>query len=57
MESEQTGLFLNNNKTKIMVNEKLEEFKVGDDKCVEVVDNFVFLGSKIYSFVDCGGEI
>lgn len=30
-----------------MVNEKLEEFKVGDDKCVEVVDNFVFLGSKI----------
>lgn len=38
-----------------MTNEKMEEFKLGDGEFVEV--SLIFLGSKLFSSGDCGGEI
>ena len=55
-ESALAGLFLNIKKTKIMTTEPIDEWKMNDEE-VEVVDNFVFLGSNITYTGDCSAEI
>ena len=54
--SEKAGLKLNIQKTKIMAFRPITSWKIEGEK-VEVVTNFLFLGSKITGRGDCSHEI
>ena len=55
-ESEKAGLKFNIQKTKIMAFTPLTSWQIEGEK-VEVVTNFIFLGSKITVDSDCSHEI
>ena len=55
-ESEKVGLTLNIQKTKIMASGPITSWQI-DEKTVETVADFVFLGSKITADGDCSHEI
>ena len=55
-ESERAGLKLNIKKTKIMASGPITSWQIEGEK-VEVVTNFLFLGSKITADSDCSHEI
>ena len=56
VESEKVGLKLNIQKTKIMASGPITLWEV-DGETVEVVSDFIFLGSKITADGDCSHEI
>ena len=55
-ESEKVSLKLNIQKTKIMASGLITSWKI-DEKTVETVSDFIFLGSKITADGDCSHEI
>ena len=55
-ESENVGLKLNIQKTKIMASGLITSWKI-DGETVETVRDFIFLGSKITADYDCNHEI
>ena len=55
-ESEQAGLKLNVQKTKIMASGPITLWQI-DEETKETVTNFIFLGSKITAGGDCSHEI
>ena len=55
-ESENVGLKLNIQKTKIMASGPITSWEI-DGQTVETVSGFVFLGSKITADGDCSHEI
>ena len=55
-ESEKVGLKLNIQKTKIMASSPTSSWKIGRE-IMEIVTDFVFLGSKIILDDDCSREI
>ena len=55
-ESEKVGLKLNNQKTKIMASGPITSWQI-DGETVEIVADFIFLGSKITADGDCSHEI
>ena len=55
-ESEKVGLKLNIQKTKIMASGLITSWEI-DGETVEIVSNFIFLGSKITADGDCRHEI
>ena len=55
-ESEEVGLKLNNQKTKIMASSPITSWEI-DGETVETVADFIFLGSKITADGDCSHEI
>ena len=55
-ESEEVGLKLNIQKTKIMASGPITSWQI-DGKTVETVADFIFLGSKITADGDCSHEI
>ena len=55
-ESEKAGLKLNIQKTKIMASGPITPWQV-DDETMEMVRDFIFLGSKITADGDCSHEI
>ena len=55
-ESENVGLKLNIQKTKIMTSGPITSWQI-DGETVETVANFIFLGSKITADDDCSHEI
>ena len=55
-ESEKVGLKLNIQKTKIMASAPITSWKI-DGETVEIVRDFIFLGSKIIADGDCSHEI
>ena len=55
-ESEKAGLKLNNQKTKIMAFSPITSWQIEGEK-VEIVTDFLFLGSKITVDSDCSHEI
>ena len=55
-ESEKTGLKLNTQKTKIMASGPITSWQIEGEK-VEVMTDFLFLGSKITPDSDCSEEI
>ena len=55
-ESEQVGLKLSIQKTKIMASSPISSWQTEGEK-VEVVTDFIFLGSKITVDSDCSHEI
>ena len=55
-ESEQVGLKLNIQKTKIMASGPITSWEI-DGETVETVSDFIFLGSKITADGDCRHEI
>ena len=55
-ESEKAGLKLNIQKTKIMVSGPITSWQI-DEKTMETVTDFIFLGSKIIADGDCCHEI
>ena len=55
-ESEKTGLTLNIQKTKIMATGPMTSWQIGGET-MEMVNNFLFLGSKITADGDCNQEI
>ena len=55
-ESEKIGLKLNIQKTKIMVSSPITSWQI-DGETVEIVADFIFLGSKITADGDCSQEI
>ena len=55
-ESEKAGLKLNIQKTKIMASSPTTSWKI-DGETMEMVTNFIFLGSKITAGGDCSHEI
>ena len=55
-ESEQVGLMLNIQKTKIMASGPITSWEI-DGETVETVTDFIFLGSKITADGDCSHEI
>ena len=55
-ESENVGLKLNIQKTKIMVSGPITSWKI-DGETVETVSDFIFLDSKITADGDCSHEI
>ena len=55
-ESEKAGLKLNIQKTKIMVSGPITSWQI-DEKTMETVTDFIFLGSKITADGDCCHEI
>ena len=55
-ESEKVGLKLNIQKTKIMASSPITSWEV-DGETVEIVSDFIFLGSKITADGDCSHEI
>ena len=55
-ESEKVGLKLNIQKTKIMVSGPITSWQI-DGETVEIVAEFIFLGSKITADGDCSHEI
>ena len=56
VESEKVGLKLNIQKTKIMASGPIASWEI-DGETVEIVSDFVFLGSKITADGDCSHEI
>ena len=54
--SEKVGLKLNIQKTKIMASGPITSWEI-DGKAVEIVTDFIFLGSKITADGDCSHEI
>ena len=56
VESEQVGLKLNIQKTKIMASCPISSWQI-DEETVETVSGFIFLGSKITTDGDCSHEI
>ena len=55
-ESEKVGLKLNIQKTKIMASSPITSWQI-DGETVEMVADFIFLGSKITEDGDCSHEI
>ena len=55
-ESEKVGLKLNIQKTKIMASSPITSWQI-DGETVEIVTDFIFLGSKITSDGNCSHEI
>ena len=55
-ESEKIGLKLNTKKTKIMASGPITSWEI-DGETVEIVSDFIFLGSKITADGDCSHEI
>ena len=55
-ESERVGLKLNIQKTKIMASGPITSWQI-DGETVEIVPDFIFLGSKITADGDCSHEI
>ena len=55
-ESEKVGLNLNIQKTKIMASGRITSWEI-DGETVEIVADFIFLGSKITADGDCRHEI
>ena len=55
-ESEKIVLKLNIQKTKIMVSSPISSWQI-DGETVEIVADFIFLGSKITAYGDCSHEI
>ena len=55
-ESEKAGLKLNIQKTKIMASSPITSWLIDEEK-VEIVTDFIFLGSKITADGDCSHEI
>ena len=55
-ESEQVGLKLNIQKTKIMASDPMTSWQI-DGEILETVADFIFLGSKITADSDCSHEI
>ena len=55
-ENEKTGLKLNIQKTEIMASDTITSWQI-DEETVEIVTDFIFLGSKITADGDCGHEI
>ena len=55
-ESEKVGLELNIQKTKIMASSPITSWEI-DGETVETMADFIFLGSKITTDVDCSHEI
>ena len=55
-ESEKVGLKLNIQKTKIMASGRITSWEI-DGETVEIVSDFIFLGSKITADGDCSHEI
>ena len=55
-ESEKVGLKLNIQKTKIMASSPITSWQI-DEKTVETVADYIFLGSKITADGDCSQEI
>ena len=55
-ESEKVGLKLNIQKTKIMASGPITSWQI-DGETMEIVTDFIFLGSKITADVDCSHEI
>ena len=55
-ESEKVGLKLNIQKTKIMASGHITSWEINGET-VEIVSNFIFLGSKITADGDCSHEI
>ena len=55
-ESEKFGLKLNIQKTKIMASDPITSWQI-DRETVEIVSDFIFLGSKITADGDCSHEI
>ena len=55
-ESENTGLKLNIQKTKIMASGPITSWEI-DGETVETVSDFIFLGSKITADGDCSHEV
>ena len=55
-ESENVGLKLNIQKTKIMASDPISSWQI-DGQTVETVSGFIFLGSKITADGDCSHEI
>ena len=55
-ESEKVGLKLNIQKTKIMASDPMTSWEI-DGETVEIVSDFIFLGSKITADGDCSHEI
>ena len=51
-ESEEVGLKLNIQKTKIMAPSPITSWQI-DGETVETVADFIFLGSKIIAYQDC----
>ena len=55
-ESEKLGVKLNSQKTKIIESGPITSWQI-DEKTVETVTDFIFLGSKITADGDCSHEI
>ena len=55
-ESEKVGLKLNIQKTKIMASGPITLWEI-DGETMEIVTDFIFLGSKITAYGDCSYEI
>ena len=55
-ESEKVGLKLNIQKTKIMASGPITSWEI-DGKTMEIVTDFIFLGSKITADGDCSHDI
>ena len=55
-ESEEVGLKLNSQKTKIMASGPITQWHI-DGETMEIVTDFIFLGSKITADGDCSHEI
>ena len=55
-ESEKVDLRLNIQKTKIMTSNPITSWQI-DEETVEIVKDFIFLGSKITTDGDCSREI
>ena len=55
-ESEKVGLKLNTQKTKIMASGPITSWEIDGEK-VEIVSDFIFLGSKTTADGDCSHEI
>ena len=55
-ESGKTGLKLNIQKTKIMASGSITSWQINEEN-VEIVSDFIFLGSKIYANGDCRHKI
>ena len=55
-ESEEAGLKLNVQKTKVMASGPITSWKI-DGETVETVSDYIFLGSKITADGDCSHEI
>ena len=56
VESEKVGLKLNNQKTKIMALDPISSWQI-DRETMEIVRDFIFLGSKITADNECSREI